>query len=129
MKRGRRLAGITGVLIAILLGLIGTNVATAAPEITSDNPFARGPDPTNSSIEAERGPFAIATEQVGGGNGFGGGTITYPTDTSQGTFGAIAVSPGFTGPEATIAWYGPRLASQGFVVIRSEEHTSELQSP
>ena len=34
-----------------------------------------------------------------------------------GTFGAVAISPGFTATQSSIAWLGPRLASQGFVVI------------
>jgi predicted dienelactone hydrolase len=50
-------------------------------------------------------------------SGFGGGTIYYPTSTSEGTFGALAISPGFTASQSSIAWLGPRLASQGFVVI------------
>tara|TARA_R100000306_G_scaffold61528_1_gene64359 strand:- start:27557 stop:28261 length:705 start_codon:yes stop_codon:yes gene_type:complete len=49
-------------------------------------------------------------------NGFGGGTIHYPTNTT-GKMGAIAVVPGFTAGESSIAWWGPRLASHGFVVI------------
>lgn len=39
---------------------------------------------------------------------FGGGTITYPTDTSQGTFGAVVVSPGFLSPQ--VPWAGPAVA-------------------
>ncbi|HEU5025762.1 MAG TPA: hypothetical protein VFV01_12650 [Spirillospora sp.] len=50
-------------------------------------------------------------------SGFGNGTIYYPTDTRQGTFGAVTVIPGFLGWEGTLQWLGPRLASQGFVVM------------
>ena len=50
-------------------------------------------------------------------SGFGGGTIYYPTSTSEGTFGAIAISPGYLSAESAIAWLGPRIASQGFVVF------------
>lgn len=50
--------------------------------------------------------------------GFGGGTIHYPTTTGDGTFGAVAIAPGCTAYESSIAWLGPRLASQGFVVFR-----------
>jgi predicted dienelactone hydrolase len=50
-------------------------------------------------------------------SGFGGGTIYYPTSTSEGTFGAIAVSPGYTASQSSMAWLGPRIASQGFVVF------------
>jgi cutinase len=36
---------------------------------------------------------------------------------AEGTFGAIAVAPGFTATQSSIAWLGPRIASQGFVVF------------
>ena len=82
------------------------------------NPFQRGPNPTNASIEATRGAFAISQTGVSSlVSGFGGGTIHYPTSTSEGTFGAVAISPGFVSPESAIAWLGPRIASQGFVVL------------
>jgi predicted dienelactone hydrolase len=56
--------------------------------------------------------------------GFGGGTIYYPTSTSDGTFGAVAVSPGYTAYESSISWLGPRLASQGFVVFTIDTLTT-----
>ena len=92
--------------------------APAAPALAA-NPYERGPAPTTASIEAARGPFAIAQVTVARSSvsGFGGGTVYYPTSTSAGTFGAVAVSPGFTASQSSVAWYGPRLASQGFVVI------------
>lgn len=92
-------------------------VFVAIEASAADNPHQRGPNPTVAALEAAAGPFAVAKVSVPGGNGFGGGTITYPTDTSQGTFGAVAVSPGFIESEGAIAWFGPRLASHGFVVI------------
>jgi len=55
----------------------------------------RGPDPTEASVTAPLGPFEYATTTVDAGHGFGGGTIYYPTDTSVGDFGAVAISPGF----------------------------------
>ncbi|XRQ06706.1 alpha/beta hydrolase family protein [Actinomadura welshii] len=86
------------------------------------NPYERGPAPTERSITAERGPFDIEEIDVpaNSGEGFNRGTIYAPTDRSQGTFGALAVSPGFVSPEALVGWYGPRLASQGFVVMTLE---------
>lgn len=91
----------------------------------ADNPYERGPAPTEESITAEKGPFAIEKIDVpaGSGEGFNKGTIYAPTDTSQGTFGAIAVSPGFVTPQILIDWYGPRLASQGFVVMTLETNS------
>lgn len=92
--------------------------APAAPAVAA-NPYERGPAPTTSSIEASRGSFAIAQTTVARSavTGFGGGTIYYPTSTTAGTFGAVAISPGFTASQSSVAWLGPRLASQGFVVI------------
>ncbi|NEA27912.1 alpha/beta hydrolase family protein [Actinomadura bangladeshensis] len=89
------------------------------------NPYERGPAPTEASITAEKGPFAIEKIDVpaGSGSGFNKGTIYAPTDLGQGTFGAIAVSPGFVSPQALIDWYGPRLASQGFVVMTLETNS------
>ncbi len=79
----------------------------------------RGPAPTASSLNADRGPFTVAQTSVSDWStpGFGSATITYPTTTSAGTFGVVAVSPGYTASESTIAWLGPRIASHGFVVI------------
>ena len=105
-----------------LLGAVTLAVALvaapAAPALAA-NPYERGPAPTTASIEASRGSFAIAQLSVARSSvsGFGGGTISYPASTSAGTFGAVAISPGFTASQSSVAWYGPRLASQGFVVI------------
>jgi dienelactone hydrolase len=85
----------------------------------ADIEFRRGPAPTEASVTAETGPFATASVTVpaSAASGFGGGVIHYPTDTSQGTFGAVAFSPGFLGTVANHPWVGPRIASQGFVVM------------
>ncbi|MFJ9208940.1 alpha/beta hydrolase [Streptomyces sp. NPDC102264] len=108
----------TAALVAALVpgasGAHATGLAEAA-----DNPYERGPAPTVASIEADRGPYAVSQTPVARGavSGFGGGTIYYPTSTADGTFGAVAVVPGFTGTQSSLAWLGPRIASQGFVVF------------
>jgi dienelactone hydrolase len=109
MRRGAKiLCGLSAVVA----------LATAPTAQAAENPYERGPDPTENSIEASRGPFSVSQTTVSSlVSGFGGGTIYYPTSTSEGTFGAVAISPGFTASQSTIAWMGPRLASQGFVVI------------
>jgi predicted dienelactone hydrolase len=101
------------------LALAGATLASTSVAQAADNPFERGPAPSVASIEAARGPFAVSQVSVSRAavTGFGGGTIYFPTDTSQGTFGAIAVAPGFTATQSSIAWIGPRVASQGFVVM------------
>ncbi|MQY07013.1 alpha/beta hydrolase family protein [Actinomadura macrotermitis] len=103
------------VLAAGAVGVLPTAPAHAAG-------FERGPAPTEASVTAAKGPFAIDRIEVpaGSGTGFNSGTIYYPTSTAEGTFGAVAISPGFVSPKSWIDWYGPRLASQGFVVMTLE---------
>ncbi|WP_328989190.1 alpha/beta hydrolase [Kribbella sp. NBC_01245] len=104
---------------AFVAAVLTATVLTPPAAQAAENPYERGPDPTNASIEAARGPFEIAQISVPASSvrGFRGGTIYYPTSTAEGTFGAIAISPGFTGTQSSVAWLGPRLASQGFVII------------
>ncbi|WP_157745142.1 poly(ethylene terephthalate) hydrolase family protein [Micromonospora coxensis] len=112
-------------LLALALVGVGLTAApaagTAAPDVAPAalNPYQRGPNPTVSSIEATRGPFAIAQTTIAASSvsGFRGGTVYYPTSTAEGTFGAVAISPGYTATQSSVAWLGPRLASQGFVVV------------
>ena len=114
--RRRRFAKLA--LATALVGgsLVGSGVPGAGAQ---SNPYERGPNPTDSSIEASRGSFATSQTSVSslGVSGFGGGTIYYPTSTSSGTFGAVAMSPGFTAGGSSLSWMGPRIASQGFVVF------------
>ncbi|MFE6222831.1 MULTISPECIES: dienelactone hydrolase family protein [unclassified Streptomyces] len=109
----RYLAAATAVTAGLTL-LLAPGAGAAA-----GNPYERGPAPTVASIEASRGPYAVAQTSVSSlaAVGFGGGTIYYPTSTADGTFGAVAISPGFTATQSSVAWLGPRLASQGFVVF------------
>ncbi|WP_341718111.1 ricin-type beta-trefoil lectin domain protein [Micromonospora sp. FIMYZ51] len=109
--------------IAVAVGLFTVTVATGSAS-AADNPYQRGPDPTRTSVAAVNGPFANTSVSVPTGYGFNGGRIYYPTDTSQGTFGAIAISPGYTALfSAELAWMGPWLASHGFVVIGIETNS------
>jgi predicted dienelactone hydrolase len=102
----------------------------ASPARAADNPFQRGPDPTTTSVNATRGPFATSQTTVSrlSVTGFGGGTIYFPTSTTAGTFGAVAVAPGFTATQSSLAWLGPRVASQGFVVFTIDTN-STLDQP
>ncbi|MFC4584923.1 alpha/beta hydrolase family protein [Sphaerisporangium corydalis] len=110
--------------VCLALALTGGGVVLGPGAQAAAGPYERGPAPTNASIEASRGPFATAQTSVSSAvSGFGGGTIYYPTDTSQGTFGAIAIAPGYTARWSSLSWLGPRLASQGFVVFGIETTT------
>ena len=116
--------------ILATLALATALVAAPTTPALAANPYERGPAPTTATIEASRGSFAVAQTTVARSSvsGFGGGTIYYPTSTASGTFGAVAISPGFTASQSSVAWYGPRLASQGFVVITIDT-LSTLDSP
>lgn len=114
LSRAVRAALAATVLTAQILAA-GTFVA--GPGAAVDH--RRGPDPTDASVEAPLGPFDVASLVVPRAEavGYGGGTVHYPTDTAEGRFGAVAVAPGYSATQASVAWLGPRLASQGFVVV------------
>ncbi len=114
----RRYFRLVTTVVAAVLGLITVPAASAA-----DNPYQRGPDPTPASIAADHGTFATAQLSIPKGNGLGGGVVYYPTDTSQGTFGAIAIAPGYNTEWRWYGWLGPRLASFGFVVVGIETNS------
>jgi predicted dienelactone hydrolase len=119
--RVRRLFVTAAATVALIAaGLAGTTSAQAAA-----NPYERGPAPTTAALDAARGPFATAQQSVSSVSvsGFGGGVIYYPTSTSEGTFGAVAISPGYTASWSSISWLGPRIASHGFVVIGIETNS------
>ncbi|WP_372514425.1 bis(hydroxyethyl) terephthalate hydrolase [Streptomyces fragilis] len=126
--RRRRLGRIAG-LSASVAAAIAFSTLAAPGATAADNPYERGPAPTNSSIEALRGPYAVSRTSVSSlaVTGFGGGTIYYPTTTSDGTFGAVVITPGFTAYESSISWLGERLASQGFVVFTIDTITTADQ--
>jgi alpha-beta hydrolase superfamily lysophospholipase len=111
-------------VLAAALGGAGSPVARAGAQA---NPYQRGPAPTTASIEATRGPYATTQVTASGVSGFRAGTIYYPTTTADGTFGAVAIAPGFTASQSSIAWLGPRLASQGFVVMTIDTITTSDQ--
>ena len=91
--------------------------------------FERGPNPTLSLVEADRGPFSVRSSRVSGlVSGFGGGTIHYPTNTT-GTMAAVVVIPGYISAESSIEWWGPKLASHGFVVMTIDTNTGFDQPP
>ncbi|MGE5864597.1 MAG: poly(ethylene terephthalate) hydrolase [Rhizobacter sp.] len=104
----------------------GALLASAAVSAQT-NPYERGPAPTTSSLEASRGPFSYQSFTVSRPSGYGAGTVYYPTN-AGGPVGAIAIVPGFTARQSSINWWGPRLASHGFVVITIDPN-STLDQP
>ncbi|HET8621752.1 MAG TPA: hypothetical protein VFM27_22480 [Acidimicrobiales bacterium] len=110
-----------------LASALGAGVAAATLAVTAvvaptaagaqSNPFERGPAPTATSVLGN-GPYSISSANVGlGASGFGGGTIYYPTTTSDGTFGAVVVAPGFTAGSTSYLSLARRVASHGFVAF------------
>jgi dienelactone hydrolase len=113
MPSSRTLAA--GALAAVLAASLVTSPAAPA---AAANPYERGPAPTLALLQADAGPFAVTATTVDPGqvSGFGGGTIYHPTGTT-GTFGGVAIAPGFLAPGSTLSWLAKRVASHGFVVI------------
>ena len=91
--------------------------------------YQKGPDPTSASLNATSGPFSVATSSVSSlaAVGFGGGTIYYPT--TSGSYAVLAISPGFTATQSSIAWLGRRIATHGFVVITIDTNSTLDQPP
>jgi dienelactone hydrolase len=108
------------VQITRCLVAIGLSLAAFVAQGQS-NPLAKGPDPTNASIGAA-GPFALTSQTVARGGGFGGGTIFAPT--APGTYAVVAFCPGFTANRASIQTLSIRLASFGFVVIAMDTNST-----
>ncbi|ALG15028.1 alpha/beta hydrolase family protein [Kibdelosporangium phytohabitans] len=106
------------VLLAAVLAF-SPGVAAAGASAPAANPYERGPAPTEQALLAPLGSFTYSTVVVPRSQvtGFGGGTIYYPDDTSQGTYGGVVAVPGFVSPEGAVAWLGPHMASRGFVVF------------
>jgi predicted dienelactone hydrolase len=123
----RKLRTIAGAAAGLALAAAAVTLIPRADAAT--NAFQRGPNPSAASIRATNGPFAISRTTVARSSvsGFGGGDIYAPTDTSQGTFGAVAIAPGFTATRSSLAWLAPRIASQGFVVFNIDTLTTSDQ--
>lgn len=83
------------------------------------NPYQKGPAPTLASIEAD-GPFTVTSQTITG-SGFGGGTVYTPT--AAGTYGVVAVCPGFVSVQSSMAPIAKRLATHGFVVVTIDTNT------
>jgi dienelactone hydrolase len=85
-----------------------------------------GPNPTKTSLEASSGPFSVQKFTVTRPSGYGAGTVYYPTNAGA-KVGAIAIVPGYLSYQSSINWWGPRLASHGFVVITIDTYTTADQ--
>jgi predicted dienelactone hydrolase len=117
---------IAGFLAIVTLALSALVAGPGPVDAQTANPFQRGPAPTTASLNAARGPFATTSATVarGSASGFGGGRIYYPTSTSEGTFGAVVLAPGFTASSGAYAGVAQRVASHGFVVFAIDTNST-----
>jgi dienelactone hydrolase len=102
------------------LAVVALTLSALAPTSVGaqENPYQRGPTPTDASLRARSGPYATSSASVSSTvSGFGGGRIYYPTTTSDGTFGAVVIAPGFTAGSSSYASLAERVASHGFVAF------------
>lgn len=97
-------------------------VATTLLAATAASAVEIGPNPSRSSLEASRGAFSVNSFRVSG-SGYGGGTVYYPTNAGA-KVGVISIVPGFLSYQSSVAWWGPRLASHGFVVVTIDTLTT-----
>lgn len=113
MTSSRRIPKLAALLVLALPTTLGVAppAAAATPELSTN------------------GSYAWAQQEVAdtATPGFGAATLWYPTNAS-GLRGGIAIAPGFTNTRSAVAWYGPRLASHGFVVITFNT-TTTLDNP
>lgn len=83
--------------------------------------FAHGPDPTDASLEAAAGPYAVAATKIASPDGYGSATVIYPSRAQNGQqdgrFGLIGLAPGFLTTPGYYTWLANRIASHGFVVV------------
>jgi len=82
-----------------------------------------GPNPTKASLEASAGPFTVKKFTVSRPSGYAAGTVYYPTNAGA-KVGVISIVPGFVSYQSSVAWWGPRLASHGFVVVTIDTNTT-----
>ena len=96
-------------------------VGGTTPPPTGNDNCVNGSFVTSANLAktGASGPFTVKTKNVSSAvSGFGGGTIHYPSNAGAcGRMPGIAVVPGYMSYESSIKWWGPRLASWGFVVI------------
>ncbi|WP_068824797.1 alpha/beta hydrolase family protein [Pseudomonas sp. BMS12] len=110
-------------IFLLAASLLASSYAFSASPSAPCSNCTRGPNPTVASLKSSSGPFSTAKFSVSGYlKGFGNSTVYYPTNTT-GKMGAIAVIPGYLSYESSIEWWGPRLASHGFVVMTMNTNT------
>ncbi|WP_231635273.1 poly(ethylene terephthalate) hydrolase family protein [Luteipulveratus halotolerans] len=110
---------VAALALAAAVGLTAPAASAHAPadRATGAPAAAAKPRATAGEDLTRNGPFVYTSTTVADAStpGFGAATIYYPT--AAGTYGGVAISPGFLETQSAVKWFGPRLASYGFVVI------------
>jgi dienelactone hydrolase len=94
--------------------------------------FIRGPEPTMASTAGTaKGPYTTMTYTSGFADSpdFGAATIYYPTGDAAPPFACVAIVPGFTALQSSIATWGPFLASNGIVAMTIDTNTTSDDPP
>ena len=127
--RSPRTAAVTAVALAAALGVAAPAASAKSESASAATAFSAHADhgskrPVAAEDLSRNGPYAFTSTTVANSAtpGFGAATIYYPT--ASGTYGGVAISPGFTETQSAVKWLGPRLASYGFVVIVIDTNTT-----
>ncbi|MBL4827328.1 MAG: hypothetical protein JKY66_06385 [Spongiibacteraceae bacterium] len=129
MKKSNLLKLITTAGLLCLSMAVSATTPPPPVDCPSCTGYQKGPNPTESALLANSGPYSVSSTSVSSFvSGFGGGHIHYPTNAeANDTFGAIAAVPGYLSYESSIEWWGPRLASHGFIVITIDTNSTSDQ--
>ena len=100
--------------------LAASLVLLGSASFAQSNPYAKGPNPTLASIQAD-GPFTVASQTIAAGSGFGGATVYTPT--APGTYAIVAVCTGFVTAQSSMTPIAKRLATHGYVVVNIDTNT------
>lgn len=117
-------SAVMGRALALTALALSTLVVGTSQVEAQTNPYERGPAPTETALRASSGPFSVGTASVGfGASGFGGGTMYYPSNSTE-TFGGLVIAPGFTASSGAYAGLARRVASHGFVVLAMDTNST-----
>ncbi len=84
--------------------------------------------PSDAALQATSGPLKIAQANIATPNGYGSGTVYYPTTGTN--MGLVVIAPGFTEGPSFNAFWGEKLASWGFVAVNiGTKTTLDLPGP
>jgi alpha-beta hydrolase superfamily lysophospholipase len=124
-KKSSRLAKRIGLGTAA----VALSAAALVANPTTSGAVENGPAPTATSVTVNGTFTPVTTQTVNpAGVAFNQGTI-YTPSASAGVVGAVVITPGFTESQSAVSWFGPRLASHGFVVMTiSTNSTSDQPS-